>query len=585
MKRALLLLMVSTALVACKPNDEPKNVKEDNLFEKLGISRNDSNTMVDIEPLHTTSGAYLIGRHAQIEQDWRTAGLSFSKLLADSHFENIDLLKRAMVLSVGSGEIEVAAQLASKIVETGDKDSALAQLILTLKSVKNNDFAQANKDLQSMAKGGVAEIVKPALSPWLSYADTKKLPPLKPVSNGLTVYNEILAADLANDEDRLKILATQYTNRATLSSKLREQIGDILVSHNLKDDALNVYKKISLDQDIDTVNAKIELLESNKDVPQDLLYKGVDNVLDGIGLAMTDMSVLFYQESGTDSARIFAHLALYVSDNQEDAQALLAHMAADTGRTAEAIAYFGSITPDKGEEYVRAQRQIARLYEDLDDYPLATKTLEKLVSETDNLEAQIQLGDIYRHEEQFRKALNAYNKAFKMIDDPDDEKYWSLYYSRGIALERVGKMDDAEKDLRKALSFKPDHPFILNYLGYSFADKGENLDEALQMIQKAVELEPEDGYIADSLGWVYFRMGRYEEALPHLEDAAEFLPYDPTVNDHLGDLYWQLGRKQEARFQWRRALSNTDVEEDKPSIEAKIDNGLESPEIMKEAKR
>ncbi len=211
--------------------------------------------------------------------------------------------------------------------------------------------------------------------------------------------------------------------------------------------------------------------------------------------------------------------------------------------------------------------------------------MEKLVSETDNLEAQIQLGDVYRHEEKFRQALNAYNKAFKMIDDPEDEKYWSLYYSRGISLERIGKMDEAEKDLRKALSFKPDHPFILNYLGYSFADKGENLDEALEMIQRAVQLEPEDGYIADSLGWVYFRMGRYEEALPHLEDAAEFLPYDPTVNDHLGDLYWQLGRKQEARFQWRRALSNIDVEEDKPAIEAKIDNGLKDPETMKEAKR
>ncbi len=368
MNKAFLLLMVSTALVACKPDDAPNKSQETNLFEKLGISRTESNGMMNVEPLHTTSGAYLIGRHAQIEQDWRTAGLSFSKLLEDSNFDNIDLLKRAMVLSVGSGEIEVATKLANKIVETGDKDSALAQLILTLKFVKNDDFAKANKSLGSMASGGVAEIVKPALSPWINFADTGKLPALKPVSNGLTVYNEILAADLANDKDRLKTLATQYTNRATLSSKLREQIGDILISQSLQDEALSIYKKIGADQDIATVNTKIELLENKKDIPEDLLYKGLDNVLDGIGLALTDMSVLFYQESGTDSARIFAHLALYISDNQEDAQALLAHMAADTGRTSEAIAYFGSITPDKGEEYVRAQRQISRLYEDIDDY-------------------------------------------------------------------------------------------------------------------------------------------------------------------------------------------------------------------------
>ncbi len=574
--------MVTTALVACKPEtDETNNNQETNLLDKLGISRTVPNQMA-VEPLHTTSGAYLIGRHAQIEQDWRTAGLSFSKLLEDSRFENMDLIKRAMVLSVGSGEIDTAAKLATKIVESGDKDSALAQLILTLHAAKKDDFAQASKELDNMTRGGVAEIVKPALSPWISYANTKTLPPLKPVSNGLTVYNEMLAADLANDKERLKTLATQYTNRATLSAKLREQIGDILVSQGLNLEALEVYKIIEDDED---VTAKIKALEAKQEIPKDTLYQGVKNVAEGIGLALTDMAVLFYQESGTDSARIFAHLALYMNESQEDAKALLAHMAADTGRTGEAIAYFGSITSDKGEEYTRAQRQIARLYEDQDKYPLAIKTLQKLVSETDNLEAQIQLGDIYRHEEQYRDALNAYNKAFKMIDEPDNEKYWSLYYSRGIASERIGKMEDAEQDLRKALSFRPDHPFILNYLGYSFADKNKNLDEALEMIKKAVELEPEDGYIADSLGWVYFRMGRYADALPHLEDAAEFLPYDPTVNDHLGDLYWQLGRKQEARFQWRRALSNTDVSEDKLKIEAKIDNGLQNPETMKEAKR
>lgn len=582
MKKHLLLFLMAKTLIACDSEENSSSGKQDTGFlEKLGFAKMASNDTLGVQPLQTDSGAYLIGRHAQLEQDWHEAGKSYYRLLKNSD-GNVDLVKRAMVLSVGSGEMETAVELAQRIVESNDKDSALALLILAVQSLKEQDYKETLGHLDAMSLGGVAAIVKPALMPWVTYADSKTFPPLQSVSNGLTVYNEVLASDFAGDKERLKTLATQYVPRATLSAKLSEQIGDILVRNDLREEALTVYKKIDTEA---SVVSKIEKLEKGEPIDKDTLFQAVESVEKGIAMALTDMAVLFYQENGTDSSRIFAHMAIYLDDTQKDSQALLAYMAADIGRPNDAISYFSSITSENQDEYIDAQRQIARLYEDEDKILLAVETLKSLVSKTDSIEAQIQIGDIYRHEEEYRKALDAYNTAFKMIDNPDDTKYWSLYYSRGIANERVGKMDDAEKDLRKALSYKPDHPFILNYLGYSFADKGENLDEALQMIQKAVDLEPNDGYIADSLGWVYFRMERYDDALPHLEKAAELLPYDPTINDHLGDLYWQLGRKQEARFQWRRALSNTELEEDKPQIEAKIENGLEEPDIMERAER
>ena len=125
--------------------------------------------------------------------------------------------------------------------------------------------------------------------------------------------------------------------------------------------------------------------------------------------------------------------------------------------------------------------------------------------------------------------------------------------------------------------WQPNHPYILNYLGYSWADQGIKLDRALEMIAKAVALEPNDGYITDSLGWVYFRMGLYDKALPYLEQAVELLPYDSIINDHLGDLYWQLGRKSEARFQWERALNAAEEDEEKEALSEKLKNGLDTP--------
>jgi tetratricopeptide (TPR) repeat protein len=132
------------------------------------------------------------------------------------------------------------------------------------------------------------------------------------------------------------------------------------------------------------------------------------------------------------------------------------------------------------------------------------------------------------------------------------------------------------------MEFKPDHPYLLNYLGYSWADQGKKLDKALELVKKAAALKPDDGYIVDSLGWVYFKLGQYGEATKALEKAVEMVPYDATINDHLGDTYWKVGRKTEARFMWQRALNHSDDDKQKAELNTKISDGLtdQTPAVM-----
>ena len=115
----------------------------------------------------------------------------------------------------------------------------------------------------------------------------------------------------------------------------------------------------------------------------------------------------------------------------------------------------------------------------------------------------------------------------------------------------------------------------MNYLAYSWVEKKQHLDEAQEMLVRAVELRPTDGFIVDSLGWVYYRLQDYDKAVEYLEKAVELRPQDPVINDHLGDAYWKVGRFQEARFQWRRALSLEPEADLIPTIEVKIERGLE----------
>ena len=115
---------------------------------------------------------------------------------------------------------------------------------------------------------------------------------------------------------------------------------------------------------------------------------------------------------------------------------------------------------------------------------------------------------------------------------------------------------------------------MLNYLGYSWVDKGMNLDEGMRMITRAVEQRADDGYIVDSLGWANYRIGKYDDAVKQLDRAVELKPEDPTINDHLGDAYWKVGRTVEARFQWAHARDLGPEPEDLPAIEAKLKSGL-----------
>jgi Flp pilus assembly protein TadD len=137
--------------------------------------------------------------------------------------------------------------------------------------------------------------------------------------------------------------------------------------------------------------------------------------------------------------------------------------------------------------------------------------------------------------------------------------------------------------MKKALTLAPDEPEVLNYLGYSWIDRGERLQEAKAMIEKAVAAKPDSGAMVDSLGWAYFRLGDFPKAVDQLERAAELEPADPDINNHLGDAYWRAGRKTEARFQWQRVLTLNPDAKMREEVERKLKSGLDTQARVAEA--
>ena len=124
----------------------------------------------------------------------------------------------------------------------------------------------------------------------------------------------------------------------------------------------------------------------------------------------------------------------------------------------------------------------------------------------------------------------------------------------GAAYERTGQRDRAVAEFRRVLKLDPDFHAAMNYLGYTFAEAGMNLDEALALVSRAVALDPDNGAYVDSLGWTYFRLGRTDQARGMLERAARLDPEDATLQEHLGDVYVALGQMERARQAYQRSL-------------------------------
>ena len=204
----------------------------------------------------------------------------------------------------------------------------------------------------------------------------------------------------------------------------------------------------------------------------------------------------------------------------------------------------------------------------------AVKALQALVDErTDRIDAAWTLGDLLRSKERYAEAAKVFDIAISRVANPGP-RHAALFFGRGMCRERTKDWPGAEADFKRALELMPEQPYVLNYLGYTWIDRGENLEAGMELLQRALKQRPDDGAMTNSVGWAYYRLGKFDEAVEYLERAIQLKADDSTIVDHLGDAYWHVGRRREARFQWERALSSKPEPDRIDIIRRKLEEGL-----------
>ncbi len=130
----------------------------------------------------------------------------------------------------------------------------------------------------------------------------------------------------------------------------------------------------------------------------------------------------------------------------------------------------------------------------------------------------------------------------------------NLLYQRAMLLDRAGRTRESIRAFEALLKPRPDDATVQNALGYTLADRRQQLPRAEQLIRSAVASRPDNAAFLDSLGWVRYRRGDAQAAVPVLERAWR-LSQEAEIAAHWGEVLWATGAQAEARTVWARALA------------------------------
>ena len=118
----------------------------------------------------------------------------------------------------------------------------------------------------------------------------------------------------------------------------------------------------------------------------------------------------------------------------------------------------------------------------------------------------------------------------------------------------MGKREQAIATMEKIIAAHPDHDQALNYVGYTLAELGKDLERALVLVQNALKIDPDNAYYLDSLAWVYFKQNKIKLAWEEIKKAVQFTPDDPTIWEHYGDIAKAVNKPELALRGYKKAL-------------------------------
>ena len=468
-------------------------------------------------------------------------------------------------------------QLALKAARVLDKAGALppdGRVLILIDNVAAKDWVAARATVGRIEQEQAFAFLAPILRAWIAFGSGEPDP-----AGQLTQITGSTLSSAYAAEHRALILLAQGR---------REEASDIVKSRSTALDQRIARPGLAIAQSLAATGDKaraLALLQSDAPAVQRLRAdiaagKRIEPPKIDAAFGLSDLLLAvaldLNRERVTPLSVTLARLALFASPQNSEALLGAAQLLSLSGRDEAALGLLAQIGPD--DPYANDARSAhIRILVARGDKQAALEEVKRL---TDAPRADVAdwtlLGDIYSSMEKPAEAASAYGKALELAGhDGNQSGLWTLWLLRGSALEQSGNWPDGKAALQKAYSLAPEEAVVLNHLGYSELEHGDDVAGAKALIERANKLKPDDAAITDSLGWAHYLQGDLAGAIPKLEAAVEGDPGGAEINEHLGDAYWSAGRRIEARYAWQAAkVTATGTATDR--LSRKIEQGLDA---------
>ncbi len=332
--------------------------------------------------------------------------------------------------------------------------------------------------------------------------------------------------------------AAQKEQAARLRAKALSALGREVEAISL----LEPYAKGSKDQELKLEYGRMLIMADRREDAHPI-YKQLHEEQPENADILYTLGLLYLEKEEYASAEPLMKKLLDIPERKYEASYFLAQIYEGQKRLDDALAaYDEALNGDFFRDAVGRKSSLLRKEKGLQAAREWLASLqEKSAIAEQKVTALMAEGQLLHDEGQFQQAIDTFNKAEQFGSSKRD-----ILYARSLSYDRMGNVEQAEKDLREIIKNDPKDADSLNALGYLLTISTTRYQDARELIGKALELRPDSPAVMDSMGWVMFKLGELEGAESWLRKAFEKMP-DPEVASHFIEVLSAQGKKDEAQ--------------------------------------
>jgi tetratricopeptide (TPR) repeat protein len=545
------------------------------------ISAKNSDKLSDAEDISNYFSAIISTNNNQYKKSY--SYLRLLNNLEDSHYAYSYYYQYSLVTL---GKLKEATNYSRKL-EHKKIDNFESNLISAVYYLENKDFKNASLYLKKIENknqpGSIKNLISSSLNSWINFRKISDL------NTGLNFLDSI-PKQFSNIKKIQKIFAHCYFDSPKTDEMFRQLTSNPDVNYSRYLFFHSNYLILRNNEEEAKKNIKSSVLRYPKNLLLNQLKidyekkKVFNNKFDCKNISDVIAEIFYVVSNGLSAqnniiaSNFYLNLAKYLNPNFVSFDELYAENFFLIQEYEESKKIYSEIKK-RGSFYSwHASKQIASILNKQEKKKDAINTLKKSFEKIVNPTTYeiFDYAKFLKNNEKYKESIKYYSKVLNLIE-PKNALYAQVMDGRGTAYERTDQWDKAEEDLLNSLKVSPDDAYVINYLAYSWIEKGVNIQKSLEMLKKANRLQPNDGYIIDSLGWALFELKKYKEAKKYLELAVKFMASDPVINDHYADALWMNNNKLQARYYWKYVLKLKKTKKKlKKIIEQKLLFGLNS---------